>query len=87
MSLDTSLIIAAIINFILFLLHVKVYKKSRSKFRSTWASGTFGAGIGFCFARLPAWIYGISKDYTTLWTAVVIWGTAIIMFYINYKIK
>jgi len=80
---EIILIITAVINFILFLLHVKVYKKSRSKFRSSWISGTFGAGIGICFALLPAWIYGVSKDFTILWTAVVIWGTAIIMLYIN----
>ena len=87
MRVDYYLILAAVINIVLFLLHSQAYKSAGYSLRRSWASGTIGAGCGIFFYNMPEWLYGLSDDYTKALVAVVIWITGITMALVNLKTR
>ena len=87
MSRYILLMIAAIISLLLYFVHMRIYRKSRRKFRANWAACTLGFGGGGIFYHLPEWIYGLSTDFTALWTGMVICGISVLMFILNRKGK
>ena len=81
------IMIAAIISLALYFLHMRIYRKSRRKFRANWAACTVGFGSGGIFYHLPEWIYGVSVDFTALWTGIVICGIGVVMFILSREGK
>ncbi len=87
MSKEIWFIIAALVNFLVFVIHLKAYRKNGNSSRKSWGSATIGVGLGLSLTYWPAWIYGVSKDFTALWMTLVIVGSGIAMCIINSASK
>ena len=87
MNRNILIMIAAIISLALYFLHLRIYRRSRGRFRANWAACTVGFGSAGIFYHSPEWIYGLSVDFTALWTGIVICGIGVVMFILNREGK
>jgi hypothetical protein len=78
--------LAALISFVLFLLHRRRFAGTTAiVIRLTWAALQNAIGISSLGIRLPLWLRGDPKDIVLLWIIIPFILTGILMMYLNGK--
>jgi hypothetical protein len=79
MSRGIIYLIIAIVNFVLFMLHRKLYRANENT-RKSWAIATIAFPFGI---SLAAWEVWLDKDPSGFWGMLVILISGIIMLFLN----